>query len=84
MKLLREFIRENLGSMFGLGRHVTINALKDIAGGPDALTLGKNGQYMRVSDPDHLEIDVIPRVLTKSNDNFIELDDDLDVDNAPL
>lgn len=32
--LLREFIRENLGAMFGLDRHVTMNALADTVSGP--------------------------------------------------
>ena len=34
LHLLREFIRENLGAMFGLDRHVTMNALSDVVGGP--------------------------------------------------
>lgn len=32
--LLREFIRENLGAMFGLDRQVTMNALADTVSGP--------------------------------------------------
>lgn len=32
--LLREFIRENLGAMFGLDRQVTMNALADTISGP--------------------------------------------------
>ncbi len=41
-QLLREFIRENLGAMFGLDRHVTMNALGDTISGPhpvDALAV---------------------------------------------
>ena len=30
--LLEQFIRENIGSMFGLGRFVTMNALADVVG----------------------------------------------------
>lgn len=35
LRLLREFIRENIGMMFGLDRHVSMNALSDVVGGPD-------------------------------------------------
>jgi len=35
--LLREFIRENLGAMFGLDRHVTMNAFADTISGPSPI-----------------------------------------------
>lgn len=35
MWALKLFIRENFNMAFGLNRHVTINALADVVGGPD-------------------------------------------------
>lgn len=75
MKLLREFVRESLVSMFGLGRHVTINALQDVVGGPEPQQIIT---YMRQKPNDSLECNDLPNLMSSITNEFDDLNDDVD------
>lgn len=53
MKLLREFIRENIGSIFSLGRFVTMNALADVGSRYDVDS--RRSEVMHENDVDNVE-----------------------------
>ena len=76
MRLLREFI----GSYFGLDRHVTINALKDIAGGPDP----RPGPIMGIRSPlghqDSPEFNAMTRLSVSMVPSIDESSDDVEND----
>lgn len=75
MKLLREFVRESLTSMFGLGRSVTINALQDVVGGPDPQPIIT---YMQQRPDASLESIDSHSLMSSITNEFDDLNDDVD------
>lgn len=70
MRILREFIRENLGMMFGLDRFVTMNAFRDVVGPPDPVV----GQDMPQDNQNSAWVDVTTRLKATMAPEFDELE----------
>jgi hypothetical protein len=80
-ELLREFVRENVRSMFGLNRYVTMNALQDVVGGPSTYSMHQSFQ----NHSDH-SVDTSLKVSLVDNDNEPEFnpgDEEIQIDPVP-
>jgi hypothetical protein len=66
--------------MFGLDRHVTINALSDIGGGPDSYVIQTLDQNTRLDHLDFTQDNVLTRLMGNTIDKNNELENDLDHD----
>ena len=70
-----------MGSMFGLGSRVTINALQDVVGGPPEP--GQTFNHMPSNPQVTAWVDVSTRLKSSMVDDIDALEDDLD-NNIPL
>lgn len=68
----------NMGSMFGLGRMVTMNALLDVVGGPNPITQGIGYHNMPQSSQNLNGINVTTDLKASLVDDIDELDAILD------
>ncbi len=77
MKLLVEFIRLNVNELFGLDKQVTMNALRDVVGGP-GLSFKVNDQNIFVVDEVKPEFTDQQSLRNLSTDIIAASNDDLD------
>lgn len=74
MRLLQEFIRVNVGTLFGLDRSVTMNALVDVVGGPDIEQGQMTPSNMRfgLDDTSWDTVSASPKVSMVDDDDVLE------------